>query len=104
VGWKAIKTLLVDEIHSQTLIKTWASGTEVNLRKKVMKIVCRANLMLEGYRPESMVPLIEVHDQWESFFDHKSNSQFEEGSSSRATEVKVPNASEQGMEIDGKSI
>ena len=49
VGWKAIKMLLVDEIHSQTLIKTWASGTEVNLRKMVMKSVCRANLMLEGY-------------------------------------------------------
>ena len=49
VGWKAIKTLLVDEIHSQNLIKTWASGTELNLRKKVMKSVCRANLMLEGY-------------------------------------------------------
>ena len=27
VGWKAIKMLLLDEIHSQTLIKTWASGT-----------------------------------------------------------------------------
>ena len=60
VGWNAIKTLLVDEIHSQTLIKTWTSGTEVNLRKKVMKSVCRENLMFEGYRPESLVALIEV--------------------------------------------
>ena len=100
VGWNVINMLLVDEIHSQTLIKTWTSGTKVNLRKKVMKSVCRENLMLEGYWPESLVPVIEVHDQWEAFFYQQSSPQFEEGSSSRMLELEVPDASERGMGTD----
>lgn len=60
--------------------------------------------MLEGYRLESLVPLIEAHDQWKSFFDRRSNLQSEEGSSSKAQEVEAPNAPKQGIETDGKYI
>lgn len=103
VGWNAVKTLLV-ETRSQTLIKTWASGAEVNLRKKVMRSFFQENMMLENYQPESLVPLIEAHEQWKSFFDHKSNPQSEEGSSNKAEEVEAPNTSKQRTETDGKSI
>lgn len=31
IRWKDIKTLLVDEIRSQTLIETWTTGAEVSI-------------------------------------------------------------------------
>ena len=74
IRWNDIKTLLVDGTRSQILIETWTAGAEVSIRKKVMKGVCQLNLMLEGYKPESLVPSIEVHDQWESFFDQRDNT------------------------------
>ena len=87
VRWNDIKTFLVDKIYSQTLIDTWTMSMEVNLRKRVMKNVFQANLKLEGYRLESLIPLIEVHDQWQGFFDQRKNPQFEEGGSSSAPKV-----------------
>lgn len=71
--WDDIKLLLVDEIRSQTRIETWIAGAEVNIWKKIMKSVCQSNLMLEGYREEILVPLMEAHDQWETFFDQQDN-------------------------------
>lgn len=67
--WEDIKLLLVNEIFSQTQIETQTAGVEVNIQKRIMKSVCQSNLMLEGYREESLVPLMEAHDQWETFFD-----------------------------------
>lgn len=67
--WEDIKLLLVDEIHSQTWIEAWTTGAEVNIWKRIMKSICQSNVMLEGYRDESLVPLMEAHDQWEAFFD-----------------------------------
>lgn len=49
--------------------------------------MCQSNLMLEGYKVESLVPLIEAHDQWETFFDQRDNTQLEAGGSSEAPKV-----------------
>jgi len=60
--WEDIKVLLIDEVRSQTRIEMWTTGVEMSIQKRVMKSVCQSNLTLEGYRPESLVPLIEAHD------------------------------------------
>lgn len=54
-----------------------------------MKGVFQSNLMLEGYNPESLVTLMEAHDQWEAFFDQRDNTQSEEGGSNKAQETIV---------------
>jgi len=85
--WEDIKSLLVDEIRSQTQIEAWIAGAEVNMWKRIMKSVCQSNLMLEGYKVESLVPLMEAHDQWETFFNQRDNTQSEAGGPNEALKI-----------------
>lgn len=85
--WEDINFFLVDEVHSQNQIETWTVGVEVSVQKRIMKNVCQSNLTLEGYRAESLVPLMEVHDQWESFFGQRDNIQLEEEGASQAQNI-----------------
>jgi len=59
----------------------------VSVQERIMKNVCQSNLTLEGYRAESLVPLLEVHDQWESFFNHRDGVQLEEQSAKQAQSI-----------------
>jgi len=72
--------VVVDDVRSQTRIETWTAGVEVSVQRRIMKNVWQSNLTLEGYKAEILVPLLEVHDQWESFFDHQDSVQLEEES------------------------
>jgi len=59
-----------------------------------MKGVCQSALTLEGYKIESLVPLTEVHDQWEAFFDQQDQTQPEAGRPSAAPEIVQLDTSE----------
>ena len=59
----------------------------MSVQKKIMKSVCQTNLALEGYRAESLAPLIEAHDQWESFFDQRDSTQSREEGASQTQKI-----------------
>jgi len=71
--WEHVKAL-VDETRLQTQIESWCTGAEISLQKKIMKGVCQSNHALENHKAESLLPLTEVHDQWEAFFDQKDHT------------------------------
>ena len=93
LGWEHVKAL-VDETRMQTRIESWITRAEISLRKKIMKGVCQSTHALEGYRAKSLVPLTEVHDQWEAFFDQQDQAQHEAGGSSSAPEIVQLDSSE----------
>ena len=85
--WEDIKTTLVDEARLQSLMESWRIRVEISLQKKVMKGICQAKYALENYKSESLLPLTNALDQWESLLDQPEHSQYEAGSSSVATEI-----------------
>ena len=59
----------------------------MSVQKRIMKNVCQSNLTLEGQKAETLVPLMEVYDQWESFFDQRDNIQLEEEGASQGQSI-----------------
>jgi len=52
-----------------------------------MKAVCQSNYALERFKSESLLPLTDAHDQWESFLNQPDQEQHQAETSSVATEI-----------------
>ena len=84
--WEHVKAL-IDETRLQTQVESWCAVTEVSFQTKIMKGFSQSNHALEKYDSDSFMPVTEVLDQWEAFFDQSDPIQPAAESSSAAPEV-----------------
>ncbi len=89
-GQGDLKAFLIDETKAQAMIKTQTASTETNLKKNIIRNMCKAELNLENHRPENLAPFIEASDQWKEFLDRMETRQIEKGESRKLVETQAP--------------